>query len=397
MMTAPHHNANANAISIREFTAAKQVNFFETFKRSRFNGQLLLKGSKGEQWCFYCYLGRLMYATGGIHPVRRWRRNLAVYFPEIAANLSTLQTDLSKLSLENSRVCWEYQLLSLWVEQEKICGAKTAQMIRATIVEVLFEITQAMEVTCQLKQDNLLSTSLMLIDAEQAIAEAQQLWQAWQAAKIADRSPNSAPIIRQSQQLQQLTSPQVYQILKRLIDGQHTLRDLAVRMKRDVLTVTRSLLPYIQKGSIELIEVADLPVPVATPGRGGIARSLASTGPLIACVDDSPSICKTMEQILTAANYQFVGINDPLRAIALLLAQKPALIFLDLVMPNTNGYEICTQLRRLSFFRQTPIIILTGNDGIIDRVRAKMAGSSDFISKPIDPELVLRAIEKYLP
>ncbi|NEP29632.1 response regulator, partial [Moorena sp. SIO3I6] len=118
--------------------------------------------------------------------------------------------------------------------------------------------------------------------------------------------------------------------------------------------------------------------------------------PLIACVDDSPLICQSMEKILTSEGYRFVAINDALRAIATLLATKPELIFLDLVMPNANGYEICGQLRRLSFFRNTPIVILTGNDGIIDRVRAKMVGSSDFMSKPINPEEVLRVIIKHL-
>ncbi len=80
----------------------------------------------------------------------------------------------------------------------------------------------------------------------------------------------------------------------------------------------------------------------------------------------------------------------------MLLSRKPDLIFLDLIMPNTNGYEICAQLRTLSCFRHTPIIILTGNDGIVDRVRAKMVGSTDFITKPVQEYIVLEAINKYI-
>jgi chemotaxis family two-component system response regulator PixG len=269
-------------------------------------------------------------------------------------------------------------------------------MIRGTIIEILFDITQAMEITCELRQDDLLSTRLVLIDAEQVIAEAQRLWQAWQGAKIADRSPNWAPVIRQPEQLQQRTSPQVYTTLQQLLDGQQTLRDLAVRMKRDVVAVTSSLIPYIQMGLVELLPISDLPPPVSLPPTDDLPNEELPLGSLIACVDDSPLMCQTMEKILTAANYQFLGINDPLRAIAILLARKPELIFLDLVMPNANGYEICSQLRKLSFFRHTPIVILTGNDGIIDRVRAKMVGSSDFITKPVNPEMVLETIRKHL-
>jgi len=103
-----------------------------------------------------------------------------------------------------------------------------------------------------------------------------------------------------------------------------------------------------------------------------------------------------LEKILTTAGYQFLAVQDSLRAIATLLTRKPDLIFLDLVMPNTNGYEICGQLRKVSSFRNTPIIILTGNDGIIDRVRAKMVGASDFLSKPINAKTVLEVARQHL-
>jgi chemotaxis family two-component system response regulator PixG len=102
-----------------------------------------------------------------------------------------------------------------------------------------------------------------------------------------------------------------------------------------------------------------------------------------------------MESIINAAGYNFVSETDGLRAIAVLLSRKPDLIFLDLVMPNTNGYEICSQLRKLSFFKQTPIVILTGNDGIVDRVRAKIVGATDFLGKPAQSEQVIGTIEKY--
>ena len=56
------------------------------------------------------------------------------------------------------------------------------------------------------------------------------------------------------------------------------------------------------------------------------------------------------------------------------LEYKPDIIFLDLVMPVANGYEICSQLRRVNTFRDTPIIILTSNDGVLDRLRFQGGG-----------------------
>ena len=58
----------------------------------------------------------------------------------------------------------------------------------------------------------------------------------------------------------------------------------------------------------------------------------------------------------------------------------------DLVMPIANGYEVCSQIRRISSLKEIPVIIVTSNDGIADRVRARLVGASGFLGKPIDPD-----------
>ena len=388
---------SSTSIPFKEFTALKQTGFFENLKQPRFSGQVILTGPQKIQWVFYLYLGRLVYATGGNHPVRRWRRNLVAYLPHLPSHMPAIQADLDSLELNSNDDCWEYELLCLWVERQKVSLEQASRMIRNTIVEVLFDVTQVMQVTCQLKPDKNLpfSTRLVLMDAEQVIAEAQKLWQCWQSAKIADRSPDMAPVITQPQELQQQTNPKLYHTLSQLLDGQQTLRDLSVRMKKDVVVVTRSLLPYVQRGLVRLIHISDLESP-KLPDKYHRSSTNSNKNIVIACVDDSPLICQTMEKIITDEGYSFIGVNDALRAIATLLAKKPDLIFLDLIMPNANGYEICSQLRKLTFFKHVPIVILTGNDGFVDRVRAKMVGSSDFISKPVDANLVLETIRKHL-
>lgn len=383
-------------VSFSLFTASKQVQFLETLKRIRFSGQLLLTGSQGQQWLFFVSQGCIIYATGGIHPVRRWKRNVFTYCPQMAANYSAMEHDLANFNPATCKTCWQYHLLSTWVAEEKITHEQAAKLIRSVVIEVLFDIAQARQTTYHLKQDNELSTNLIFIDVRQAIAEVNQLWQVWNNDKVAEYSPNMAPVIRQPKLLQQRIPAPVYQLLSKLLDGQHTLRDLAVQMRRDVLQVTHFLWPYIQGQFIELISIPDLPIPLKTDDSEPPSPAVASTKLMIACVDDSPLVCKTMEKLLTASGYRCISIEDGLRAIAILLAKKPDLIFLDLVMPNTNGYEICAQLRKLYCFRDTPIIILTGHDGIVDRVRAKLVGASDFLSKPIDAGIVLNVIHKHL-
>jgi chemotaxis family two-component system response regulator PixG len=383
--------------SINLLNVSKPVRFLESLKRMRFSGQLVFTSSKEEQWFFYLYLGQIIYGTGGTHPVRRWKRNLAIHCPQIPFPRSEIQDELFEIDKTALINCWEYQLLCLWIVQREIKSEQATKMIRAVITEVLFDIVQASRVIYQVNQDDSLSKPIILIDVHEAVTDCLQFCQVWRDAKIAEHSLNGVPVIKQPEVLQKRTSAQIYQTLIKLLDGQHTLRDLAVKMKRNVVEVTRSLLPYIQSDLVDLISIPDLPAPFdIAPPENSLTPTKKTTGALIACVDDSPLVCKTMEGLLTAAGYRFIGVEDGMRAFGTLLTYKPEVIFLDLVMPNTNGYEICTQLRKVSCFRNTPIVILTGNDGIVDRVRAKLIGASDFLSKPIDAGTVLSVIRKHL-
>ena len=376
-------------ILIKEFNGAKQARLFTTLKQPQFSGQLQVKSSTGVKWIFYLHMGDILYAVGGNHQVRRWRRNIADRLPQISSGLSKLPPELAGSDdEEDSSRCWEYELLCLWVEQGKITYDEAVEVVKATIIEVIFDITQVMEVTCELKPDESLSRKLALIEAEEVIQQAQELWEAWQNARIADRYPDMAPVIKQPEQMQKTTSPQVYQTLRELLDGQHTLRDLAVQMKRDIIELTRNMVPYMQVGLVELIGVPDLPPPE-------IEEEVA-TGPLIVSVDDSPLICHIMEDILFKAGYRFVGLNDPLMAVEIISQQKPDFIFLDLEMPNKDGYEVCTQLRRIPYFKNLPIVILTGNDGFVDKIKAKVCGANEFINKPVSADRILGVIRKYL-
>ena len=382
-------------VSMNSLTALKPVRFLKTLKRLQFSGQLVLTDSKGQEWLFYLYRGSIMYATGGIHPVRRWHRNLRTNCPQMLENTLAWRDSLVNICTKDFTNSWEYQLLCLWITAREMTQVQAAKIICSCVAEVLFDLAQAKDVTHQIKPDNSLSNQLPLIDVDEAIAQVQRLWQAWQEPKVVNYSPNQAPVIKQAKQLQQRSSADIYQTITKLLDGQHTLRDLSVQTKRDVVALTHLIVPYIQLGWVELINIPDLPTPVGGENYQTPPQK-KSTGVLVACVDDSFQVRHTMEKLLTRAGYRFLGVEDGVRSLGILLSHKPDFIFLDLVMPNANGYEICTQLRKLSSFSDTPIVILTGNDGFANRLRSNFAGASDFVSKPFDSETVLGVIHKHL-
>ncbi len=128
-------------------------------------------------------------------------------------------------------------------------------------------------------------------------------------------------------------------------------------------------------------------------------RFIEQTGlrkPTVVYVDDSPQDSQALASIIQEAGYGYGYISDPLAAIPLLLEIQPKLIFLDLMMPYTNGYEMCAQIRRAYALQKTPVVILTNNDGIVDRMRAKIVGASGFCSKPVKKGKILKVLKKYL-
>lgn len=373
--------------------------FLTNLKGLRFSGQLVQMDPSGQRWTFYLSKGSIIHATGGVHLMRRWQRNLTTYCPRIPNYRIAWQRDLASIDEPTFPMGWEYALLQLWVSQQKITLEQATQMIDASITEVLFDVAQASDVAEQIRQDNSLSPQLPLFEVEPAIQKAQKQWQIWQQAKLADYSPNLAPVLKQPEQLQRYSSTQFYKNLVTLLNGEHTLRDLAVKTQRGTVEITSSILPFIQLGWLELLPLADLPAPIY---RRKPSASIATPTPppakrgLIACVDDSSLVLQMMEKLVTSAGYEFLGIDDAIRALGSLLTRKPDLIFLDLVMPKGNGYEICEQLRKLAYFRKTPIVILTGNDGYANRLRSNFVGASDFLSKPLDADAVLNVIKKHL-
>ncbi|MFO0210950.1 MAG: response regulator, partial [Pseudanabaena sp.] len=70
-------------------------------------------------------------------------------------------------------------------------------------------------------------------------------------------------------------------------------------------------------------------------------------------------------------------------------------VLCDITMPEIDGYELCGMLRRSSAFAKIPIIMLTGKDGFIDRVKARMVGATEYLTKPFGEKELLTTIEKY--
>lgn len=116
----------------------------------------------------------------------------------------------------------------------------------------------------------------------------------------------------------------------------------------------------------------------------------------IVCVDDSPTMLKEITRFLDDESFSVFTIKDSIKALMQIVRLKPDLILLDVNMAGIDGYELCRLLRNHSFFKKTPIIMVTGNTGIIDRVKAKFVGSSGYLTKPFTQSDLLKMVFRHL-
>lgn len=124
------------------------------------------------------------------------------------------------------------------------------------------------------------------------------------------------------------------------------------------------------------------------------SASRGSTGnPVkVMVVDDSVTIRRTAETLLTREGYAVVTADDGFEALAKIVDNEPDIIFLDIMMPRLDGYQTCSVIKNNRRFRDTPVVMLSSKDSVFDKARGRLVGSERFVSKPFTREDLLEAI-----
>lgn len=240
------------------------------------------------------------------------------------------------------------------------------------------------------------SPDLILVDSDLSVIDGWQVIQILKASTVT----KDIPVIA-------LMSPTVqadWQMVLKSDCDDYCLKPVTLMC---LLGKLQKMAGNILKNSIDLRSMEGLlssqPVIAQSAGASSAAnvtperpRRQMSSKSLVVYIEDHQADSQAMAQIVQRAGYGYANIVDPLHALPQLLELKPQLVFLDLVMPLVNGYELCAQIRRISAFKEMPIIIVTNNDGIADRVRSKVVGASGFLGKPIREHKVSKVLEKYL-
>ncbi len=321
-------------------------------------------------WSLFLNQGKLNFATDTDAPFDRLDRHLQALSEEVSTLVGAVRVQLRLMfeqSPKQSALTPDYQAISWLVEQSHLTQEQAGGLIRAMAIEVIESFLGVQEgsydllglddigeypILCQLDlrpiveicQRNRRQT-LLASPPSSGIDSA--------AARAVPRPLNTAPV-----------SP---------ADNQ--------------FTASKAQLGVVERATPQGGNSANVPASVDTQ------RATYT----IACIDDSPTVLNAIQEFLNDKSLNVVPISDPVKALMQVMRCRPDLILLDVTMPNLDGYELCSLLRRHPSFKNTPIVMVTGNTGFIDRAKAKLVRSSGYLTKPFSQSELLKMVFMHLP
>ena len=119
-------------------------------------------------------------------------------------------------------------------------------------------------------------------------------------------------------------------------------------------------------------------------------------GVKILIVDESKTIRRTAETLLSKEGCQVFTAIDGFDALSKIADHQPDIIFVDIMMPRLDGYQTCSLIKHNKVFKNTPVIMLSSKDGLFDRARGRIVGSEQYLTKPFTKDELLGAISNQI-
>ena len=350
--------------TLREIDVHTIIHLIEFGQRT---GELLIESIAGKFWFLFFDSGELIYATDTDSNLTRLRD----YLYGLGLDNALERLAPSKLGIN----VLEYGQIWSLLESNILDTAQAKSILKNTMREVLFDILSLYQGTFVFEISPALTPKLTKLKLSPLSSEYARQLQTWKKFYPVLQSINQCPV---------LLSPEALPHLSRWIDGKTSMRQLSRYSGLDICQIGQAIYEAIAS-----VQVAITPLAMSEPPQVKVQSAR------ILCIDDSVTICRAVEYILHNHGYEVTAVSSPTKALSLIFQHKPDLVLCDIAMPELDGYELCGMLRKSSAFAKVPIIMLTGKDGFIDRVKARMVGATEYLTKPFGEKELLTTVEKY--
>ncbi|MEM7758687.1 MAG: response regulator [Cyanobacteria bacterium P01_A01_bin.40] len=246
-------------------------------------------------------------------------------------------------------------------------------------------------------------------DIRQELKHRQQQW-----LRFTPQIPSmdAIPVVT-TQQLRLIDNPQVKDHFRNSVDGARSLVDIADKMGKDPLKVAKNYLNWVNNNWVSFTTTPNATRDISEV-RHKISENLdrihakqakdATNSvqsqdnqhlPIVLSVDDSAIIQISIKRALQDS-YKVLLANNATQALEILHQSKVELMLLDLTMPDVDGLEFCKTIRAMSKFQNLPIVMVTARDGLVNKMRGRIAGTSRYLTKPFKPEELRQVVQEYI-
>ena len=372
------------------------------------------------KYFIYLYRGTIAYATNSLEPFERLERHLRRMNHEIPSLKSELRNSVKlRFDTEDNNFpenVADYQAIS-WLLSQKYLTKEQAVVLITKIIREIFETFLLLPVNCQYSflKTAKITEPISVLELSSLIEKCQKSLNHWYSFFPQISSPYQRPYF--------FTKPDStgeHQRIAKILRG-FSFRQLAAILNQDELVIVKNFYPLIVNKTIiirdpqapfDLLPKLSKTTIAVTSKTSTSSQSLSKQEDIdledisnknlqqkqwkIVCIDDSPTILNEISRFLGRDEFSVFPISESVKALMKITRIKPDLILLDVGMPNIDGYKLCSLVRKYSAFQETPIIMVTGNKGLIDRAKARMAGATDYMTKPFTQSDLLNIVFKYL-
>lgn len=353
----------------------KVVEALKDIIQQELSGQLIIRDALDASitWEAYFGNGKLHFATSTLGQKERLTYLTRHHHPDF--NLSEFTIGQSDYKF----ICHQWQSGRLSLQQVR-------QLAFTSTQEAFVHIMAIGNAEMEFNLDSHLDVLILSASVQQVIAPIKQLIWQWQKIRPHLASPLVRVYLSNIDSLykilwQQLQSTKAIEAYQSALTQNLCLYSIANQLNIDVQGLSHLLLPLVRNRNAQI---------------SGYGQKQDEERPIIACIDDSQTVQNSVKLTLEAQGYEVIGLIKPAQAMTKLIRTHPILILMDISMPDINGYELCQLLRKSPNFKTVPILMLSSRDGVFDRLKARMVGANDYMTKPFTPTELINLVNKHV-
>jgi two-component system, chemotaxis family, response regulator PixG len=347
-----------------------------------------LKVSTNEiDWFIYFKDGQIFYVNFSITPLDRLELKayqiLQQYKKSIDQNIfKEIRAQTLKLKLDDYYPSYDYQLLYSLVNAKQLSKIDAAFIIQEISKEAMRGFLLLTNYEHVFVADGRQFPIFWSVDASILINQCNSEIYDWRELGRIFYSPYLRPYL-----LDKDEANSKYDYLRKFLIG-GDFHQLSMYLHQSPIRIAQNLAPLVKDGVVGLHsphqQYAQMPKFWQEEGEPSNPSFPFLQAPKykIVCVDDSPTILRRIHDFLDKTDFEIITVQDSREALTKIIAVKPDMILTDVDMPHLDGYQLCKMLRRHSQIKKTPIIMVTSNQGWVNRTKASLCGVNNYITKP---------------